>query len=87
MSITLTDMIYRLQDLSTQHPGSMDRVRITVPSSEQFEIGAIHHDGAAVVLACQPSQGDSPPSQDETPRHQTQPTRAYLRNDYCEDLV
>ncbi len=86
----LTDLIHQLQDFSTQHPADEARVRVVVTTPahdhEHFEIEAIHQEGPALVLECQPPQEEAVPPQDETPRHREETTRACCHDD-LEDLL
>jgi hypothetical protein len=86
----LTDLIHQLQDFSTQNPSDEARVWVVVTSPahdpEQFQIEAIHQDGPALVLECQPSQQEAAPPPDQAPHHPARTTRACCHNDY-EDLA
>jgi hypothetical protein len=86
MSTGLTDLIHQLQDFSTQHPGDEARVLVAVPTAadalEHFEVGAVHQDGPALVLSCQPLRAEAVRPPDGTPQHRAEPTRACLHNDY-----
>ncbi len=83
MSTMLTELMQRLQDGHTDHPGDDGRLIVAMPTTphtvEQFEVVQVHHDGPSVVLHCQPLQ-----EEEEEARHPAEKARTCVHNDYVD---